>query len=99
MAYNPGALESVLVAAVGEEPALINELRVAFLESAKMHVRAMERAVTLSDWQFSAMRLHSLAASFGARRIMDAAIASARTPYIDKPALQKITRAISALNA
>ena len=99
MAYNPGALEASLAAAVGDEPALIGELRGAFLHSAQAHVSAMSRATALGDWQVAAMRLHGLAASFGVRRVMDAAVAAAQGAYIDKAALQKIDRAISALNA
>jgi histidine phosphotransfer protein HptB len=99
MAYNPGALEAALAAAVGKEPDLIAELRTAFIESAEVHVSAMQRAMTLEDWRAAALRLHSLAASFGARRIMDAAMAANRAAYVDKVAMQKIERAISALNA
>ncbi|HEX8418586.1 MAG TPA: Hpt domain-containing protein, partial [Sphingomonas sp.] len=40
MAYDPGAIDATLAAAVGDEPGLIAELRLAFVESA-------ERAYTL----------------------------------------------------
>lgn len=33
MAFDPGAISSTLAAAVGDEPALVAELRVAFVES------------------------------------------------------------------
>jgi histidine phosphotransfer protein HptB len=99
MAYNPGALDASLADAVGDEPALISDLRDTFLNSARAHVCAMDNATALGDWQVAAMRLHSLAASFGARRIMDAAVAAAQVPYVDKARLAKIERAISALNA
>jgi histidine phosphotransfer protein HptB len=99
MAYNPGALEAALAAAVGKEPDLIAELRTAFIESAQVHISAMQQAKTLDAWCAAALRLHSLAASFGARRIMDAAMAASRATYIDKVNMQKIERAISALNA
>jgi histidine phosphotransfer protein HptB len=99
MAYNPGALEAALVAAVGKEPDLIAELRTAFIESAQVHVAAMQRATVLDEWCAAALRLHSLAASFGARRTMDAAMAASRAAYIDQAVMQKIERAILALNA
>ena len=99
MAYNPGALEAALAAAVGKEPDLIAELRSAFIDSAQVHVTAMQKATSLADWCAAALRLHSLAASFGARRIMDAAMAASRAAYVDKTIIQKIERAISALKA
>jgi histidine phosphotransfer protein HptB len=99
MAYNPGALDAALTAAVGRESPLIAELRRAFIQSAQQHIAAMARAKNLEEWQGAAARLHSLAASFGSRRIMDAAICASRAGYVDATAVIKIERAISALNA
>jgi histidine phosphotransfer protein HptB len=99
MVYDPGALEAALAAAVGNEPSLIAELRGAFLESAVTHVAAMKAAVSLEDWRAAAVRLHSLSASFGARRVMDAATAACETPRIDNTLLPKIERAIAALTS
>ena len=45
MAYDPGAIDAALAAAVGDEPALIAELRLAFVESAQRALAAMEAAV------------------------------------------------------
>jgi histidine phosphotransfer protein HptB len=99
MAYDPGALEAALAAAVGDEPSLIAELRGAYFGSAQEHVAAMKRAASLDDWRAAATRLHSLSASFGALRVMDAATVAARAPRIDQALVQKIERAIAALNA
>lgn len=98
MAYDPGALEAALAAAVGDEPSLIAELRVAFFESASVHVEVLRRATVLDDWRAATSRLHSLAASFGALRLMDAATEASRAARIDPAQLRKIERAIAALD-
>ena len=98
MAYDPGALEAALAAAVGDEPSLIAELRGAFFESAQVHVEALRRATILDDWHDAASRLHSLAASFGALRLMDVTTDVAKAPKIDSAQLRKIERAIAALD-
>ncbi len=98
MAYDPGALEAALSAAVGDEPGLIAELRNAFFESARAHVDALRQSATLADWQVSAARLHNLAASFGARRLMAAATDAGSSSKIDAAQLRRIERAIDALD-
>ena len=97
MAYDPGALEAALAAAVGDEPTLIAELRGAFLSSAAAHVATLSQACTIAEWRSAAQRLHGLAASFGALRVMDAATQAARSERIDRSHIRKIERAISAL--
>lgn len=97
MAYDPGALEASLAAVVGDEPGLITELRTAFFESARMHVADLTRATSLDAWVRAATRLHGLAASFGALRVMDVATAAAQSPRIDAALLRKIERAIAAI--
>jgi histidine phosphotransfer protein HptB len=98
MAYNPGALESSLAAAVGDQPMLIAELRGAFFASAKAHILSLSRAESVEDWRAAAQRLHSLAASFGAIRLMDVATQASRSVAIDHALLRKIERAIAALD-
>ncbi len=98
MAYDPGALEAALAAAVGDEPGLVAELRGAFFASADVHVAALTHAKTLDDWHGAAARLHSLAASFGALRLMDVATEATQADRIDAVALRKIERAIAALD-
>jgi HPt (histidine-containing phosphotransfer) domain-containing protein len=66
MAYDSGALDASLAAAVGSDPQLMAELRAAFLESAARQVDLMGRARCDANWEFAASRLKSLAASFGA---------------------------------
>ena len=70
MAYDPGAIEATLAAAVGDDPALIAELRLAFVESADKALIVMERTDSADEWCAGAWRLKGLAASFGAVRLM-----------------------------
>lgn len=93
--YDPGALEIALAAAVGDDPALVAELRQAFMESAAAHVEAMSGAANPADWQAAAYRLKGLAASFGATRLMEVADRAASAPAGDSDTIRTATRAIS----
>lgn len=73
MAFENGALNSNLAAAVGDDPLLIVELHAAFLESAKRQLNLLERARCDGNWHFAALRLKGLAASFGVAPLMDLA--------------------------
>lgn len=95
MAYDPGALEIALAAAVGDDPVLVGELRSAFLESVNAHADAMKRAQTASDWQMATWRLKGVAASFGATRLMDVADRAAASQPGDEDILRQIARSIA----
>ena len=97
MAYDPGAIDATLAAAVGDEPALIAELREAFLDSAKRSLEAMRAAESAESWQNAALRLKGLAASFGAIRLMALAGEAANGPANDSAVLRKLHRAIERL--
>lgn len=66
MVYDPGALNASLAAAVGSDPELMRELRIAFLESAARQADLMGRARCDANWEIAASRLKSVAASFNA---------------------------------
>lgn len=66
MVHDPGALNTALAAAVGNDPQLMAELRTAFLEGAARQFDLMSRARCDANWTIAASRLKSLAASFGA---------------------------------
>lgn len=70
MAYDPGAIDATLAAAVGDDPVLIAELRIAFVDSAERAMTAMTQADGPDSWCEAAWRLKGLAASFGAVRLM-----------------------------
>lgn len=66
MAYDPGALNASLAAAVGSDSDLMAELRIAFIDSAERQLDLMGRSRCDANWVIAASRLKSLAASFGA---------------------------------
>lgn len=97
MAYDPGAIDAALAAAVGDEPGLIAELRVAFHDSAERALAGMEAAADEGAWREAAWRLKGLAASFGAVRLMELAGAAAERPVRDEEAMRKLRRAVERL--
>ncbi|MFD1036236.1 Hpt domain-containing protein [Sphingomonas hankookensis] len=93
MAYDPGAIDATLAAAVGDEPQLIAELRGAFVDSARRVLAVMEAAEG-EQWSAAAFRLKGLAASFGAVRLMALAAEAAASPIGDQVTLRKLHRAV-----
>ena len=96
MAYDPGAIDAALAAAVGDEPALIVELRRAFVDGAVKATQAMRAATNEAEWRTAARRLRGLAASFGAVRLM-ALAAEAAEGSRDPGLLGKLERAVARL--
>ena len=82
----PYAAEALtfLAAAVGDEPALIAELREAFLDSVKRAVESLRASKEPQEWAAAALRLKGLAASFGAVRLMALASETANAGTQDK---------------
>ncbi len=70
MAYDSGALNASLAAAVGNDLALMAELREAFVEGVARQLDLMGRSRCDANWKMSAARLKSLGASFGAIGMM-----------------------------
>jgi HPt (histidine-containing phosphotransfer) domain-containing protein len=97
MAYDPGAIDAALAAAVGDDAALIAELRMAFVEGATTAVQAMRAAANDADWRTAAWRLRGLAASFGAVRLMALAAAAADSGRRDPASIAKLERALTRL--
>jgi len=98
MAYDPGALDTALAAAVGDDPSLVAELRTAFLESAVKQSDLLSRARCDANWQMAAWRLKGLAASFGAVRLMDAAEHAAQAAPGDPVSVRRINSAIASFD-
>lgn len=94
MAYDPGAIDATLAAAVGEDPQLIAELRRAFIESAERCIQAMRAAESAEAWRGAGMRLKGLAASFGAVRLMALAEEVAAAPH-DMRLVARVERALA----
>ena len=99
MVYDPGALDASLAAAVGGDAGLMSELRAAFVESAARQVDLMARARCDANWQFSASRLKSLAASFGAIGLIDLANEALGGAPSDPVVLRKLRLAIEDFDA
>ena len=97
MAYDPGAIDAALAAAVGDEPALIAELRLAFCEGVERGIAAIETATDEAAWRAAAWRIKGLAASFGAVRLMALAEEAAGRPVGDPAVLAKLRRAAARL--
>jgi histidine phosphotransfer protein HptB len=96
MAYDPGAIDATLAAAVGDEPSLIAELRIAFVEGAERAIETLETASDTATWTSAATRLKGLAASFGAVRLMALAGQAVEHPG-DADLVAKLRRAVARL--
>jgi HPt (histidine-containing phosphotransfer) domain-containing protein len=94
MVYDPGALSASLAAAVGSDPELMADLRCAFVESAARQADLMSRARCDANWQTSASRLKSLAASFGAYGLLAIADEALNGAPSDPVVLRKLASAI-----
>jgi HPt (histidine-containing phosphotransfer) domain-containing protein len=70
MSMDFGAFDTALNAAAGDDAVLASELRVAFLESVDRQLSLMKRSRCDANWQYSAMRLKGVAASFGSTELM-----------------------------
>lgn len=97
MAYDPGQIDATLAAAVGDEPALIAELRGAFLDGAKQALTTLMLAEDRAEWMASANRIKGLAASFGAVRLMALAEDASARAIGDDEVIRKLRRAIDRL--
>jgi len=97
MAYDPGAIDATLAAAVGDEPQLIAELREAFLDGVRRCLEGMKAADSPDAWSSTALRLKGLAASFGAVRLMALASEASTAQAHDGAVLRKLHRAVERL--
>ena len=96
MSYDPGALRAALAVAVGDDPALVAELRIAFIASAASLADLLARSRCDANWRAAAWRLHGLAASFGATDLMELADGAAHGAPGDPLALRRIDAAVRA---
>lgn len=94
MAYDPGALNASLAAAVGSDGELMAELRSAFIESAARQLDLMGRSRCDANWVISASRLKSIAASFGASGLIELADEALSGAPGDPAVLRKIAAAV-----
>ena len=97
MAYDPGAIDAALAAAVGDEPLLIAELRLAFIASVEAALTQMRMSTDIDAWTLAARRMKGLAASFGAVRLMAAAMAAIDSAPHDTEVMRRIDHEIARL--
>jgi hypothetical protein len=57
MAFDSGALDASLAAAVGSDPALMAELKIAFVESVSRQLDLLGRSRCDANWEIAAARL------------------------------------------
>jgi hypothetical protein len=94
MAFDPGALNASLAAAVGSDPALMAELKIAFVESVSRQFDLLGRSRCDANWKIAATRLKSIAASFGALGLIALANEALQGAPGDPVVLRKIAFAI-----
>ncbi len=97
MAYDPGAIDAALAAAVGDEPLLIAELRLAFIASVEATLTQMQMSTDIDAWTLAARRMRGLAASFGAVRLMAAATAAIDSTPHDTEVMRRIHHEVARL--
>ena len=97
MSYDPGALNAALAAAVGEDIALIADLRTAFMESAERQLDLLRNAQADASWELASWRLKGLAASFGLTHLMARADEAADCVRGDPRILRQLRMAIDRL--
>jgi len=97
MAYDPGAIDQALSAAVGDDPALIAELRAAFSDSARAALDALALSGDAGEWHDRLLKLRGLAASFGAVRLAALAGEALDAPIGDARALRLLRRNVERL--
>ena len=66
MAHEAAEFDATLAAAAGEDQALLEELRAAFLESLTQQIDLLRRARCDGNWEVAALRLKGLGSSFHA---------------------------------
>ncbi len=89
MTYEHGTIDSTLAAVAGDEPAVIQELRHAFVEGVTRAMEAMHMAEDAGEWREAALRLKGLAASVNALPLMTL---SAQAAELESPDAQLLDR-------
>lgn len=95
MSIDHGALATALHAAAGDDPALVRELRQAFVDSANRQIDLMTRSRCDANWHYSCLRLKGLAASFAAVELLGLAAEAADGAPGDPVVLRKLGAALT----
>ena len=97
MSMDYGSFDTALKAAVGEDAALMAELRLCFINSAKRQVSLLSRSRCDANWRHSSWRLRGLAASFGATHLIALADEANDGAPGDPVVVRKLNQAIAAI--
>jgi HPt (histidine-containing phosphotransfer) domain-containing protein len=95
MSMEYGAFNTALTAAAGDDPALIAELRAAFIESASRQVDLLSRSRCDANWQYSCYRIKGLAASFGVSEMIELADEAMAGAPGDPVIIRKLSSALN----
>lgn len=99
MSVDYGSFDTALKAAVGDDTALMAELRLSFIDSAKRQISLLSRSRCDANWQYSSWRLRGLAASFGATQLMALADEASDGAPGDPVVVRKLNNAIHAIES
>jgi hypothetical protein len=94
MSIDYGSFDTALKEAVGDDAALMAELRISFIDSARRQISLLSRSRCDANWQYSSWRLRGLAASFGATNLMALAEEASDGAPGDPVVIQKLNRAL-----
>ncbi|HIV78973.1 Hpt domain-containing protein [Sphingomonas yabuuchiae] len=97
MTYEHGTIDSALAAVAGDEPAVIQDLRRAFVEGVTRATEAMHMAEDAGEWREAALRLKGLAASVNALPLMTLAAQAAERDGPDPQLLDRIGEQVARL--
>jgi HPt (histidine-containing phosphotransfer) domain-containing protein len=97
MSFDSGPLDRYLSAAIGDDPALALDLRSVFTGSARELADLMRRARCDANWSVAALRLKSLAATFGIISLIQLAEEAMAGAPGDPLVLRQINQAIDDL--
>lgn len=97
MAFEGGNLNAALAAAVGDDVALVHDLRRAFLESADRQIDLLERADDEAAWHLVLYRLKGLCGSFGVVHMIALVEEAQKADAGDARSLRRLRSALAAL--
>ena len=97
MTYEHGTIDSAMAAVAGDEPAVIQDLRCAFLEGVTRALETMKAARDGQEWREAALRLKGLAASVNALPLMTLAGQAAERDTRDGDLLDRIAEVVARL--
>lgn len=99
MAYETGDFDATLAAVAGEDPALAEELRRAFVESVARQVDLLRRARCDGNWTIAAMRLKGLGASFHTEELVCLADEALETAPGEPGVVRRLTTFLDSFTA